>query len=75
MGTVATRRPPTVELSAAQEEAEGQQLSLGKQRHWEHEEPFADASATKVANAHEDFMVSRWRCGEGCRREEDREEG
>jgi hypothetical protein len=68
MGTVATRRPPTVELSAAQEAGEGQQLSLGKQRHSAHLEPFAEASATKAAKAHEVFMVSRRECGEGRRK-------
>lgn len=62
IGTVATRRPPTVELSAAHEAGEGQQLSPGKQRHCAPLEPFAEASATKVANAHEVFMVSRRAC-------------
>lgn len=63
MGTVAINRPPTVELRAAQEEAEGQQLSVGMQRHSPvgQESSLAAARTAREANTHEYFMVLRQR--------------
>lgn len=65
---MAINRPPTVELRAAQEEAEGQQLSVGMQRHSGQDVSLAEARTAREANTHEYFMVSE-------RREERSDEG
>lgn len=67
---MAINRPPTVELRAAQEEAEGQQLSVGMQRHPPEGQDvsLAEARTAREANTHEYFMVSERReerSGEG----------
>ena len=63
---MAINRPPTVELKAAQEEAEGQQLSVGMQRHSPvgQDSSLAAARTAKEANTHEYFMVLRETRGE-----------
>ena len=56
MGTVATRRPLTVEFNEAQAEGAGQQLSVGKQ--WQSEAIVGAARATRETNV-QAFMVER----------------
>jgi hypothetical protein len=56
MGTVATRRPPTVEFNEAQAEGAGQQLSVGKQ--WQSDAIAEAARATREANV-QTCMVGR----------------
>lgn len=58
MGTVATKRPPTVRLSASHWSVEGQQLSPGKQRQLQWQDPNAAKARTESAAQFTRFFIS-----------------
>jgi hypothetical protein len=60
MGTVATKRPPTVRLSAFHSDVEGQQLSPGKQRQLQSQDPNAAKASTKSAVQFAGVFISNY---------------